>query len=546
MTTKTVLIIGAGFAGIGTAIRLLQQGIDDFLILERSTDVGGTWRDNSYPGAACDVPSLLYSFGFEQNPNWSRAYSGSSEILEYIRGIVDKHALRRFIRFGVTVTGLHFDDQTGTWTAQTHEAGDYCGRSVVMANGPLSNTSFPDIRGLDTYTGHKILSARWDHDYDMTDKRVAVIGTGASAVQIVPELVKVARSVKVFQRTPGWVLPKPDLPHPEWTKVAFRRSPVLQTAARQAWFWGHEIMAVGMVWNTPATAAIQWIAKANLRRQVKEPWLRRQLTPHFRPGCKRMLMTSDYYPALQRENCKLISWPIASISPTGIRTADGVEHELDCIVFATGFDVCKAGTPFPITGSHGRDLAAEWSTGAHAYKSVSVSGYPNLFFTFGPNSGPGHNSALVYMEAEIDYIVKAIRLITDHHLHTIDVKPDRQDRYHKKIQRRLADTTWNSGCKSWYLTEDGYNGTMFPGFATEFARQLARVETSDYVMTPQASRGERSAKALDGLAISSATVPPTRTAERPPKRTAQTEAVKNHTAPTSRERVAGVHIADGV
>ncbi len=538
MNRKTVLIIGAGFAGIGTAIRLLQQGIDDFLILERSTDVGGTWRDNSYPGAACDVPSLLYSFGFEQNPNWSRAYSGSSEILEYIKGIVDKHALRRFIRFGVTVTGLHFDDETGTWTAETDEGSNYYGRSVVMANGPLSNASFPDIRGLDTYTGHKILSARWDHDYDMTDKRVAVIGTGASAVQIIPELVKVARSVKVFQRTPGWVLPKPDFPHPEWTRSAFSRLPVLQRAARQAWFWGHEIMAVGMVWNTPATSAIQWIAKANLRRQVKERWLRRQLTPDFRPGCKRMLMTSDYYPALQRENCKLISWPIATISPTGIRTADGVEHELDCIVFATGFDVCKAGTPFPITGSHGRDLAEEWSTGARAYKSVSVSGYPNLFFTFGPNSGPGHNSALVYMESEIDYIVKAIRLIIDHHLHSIDVKPDRQDHYHKKIQRRLAGTTWNSGCKSWYLTEDGYNGTMFPGFATEFARQLARVETTDYVMTPQLSEGVRSTKALDGLDVSSATVTPTGTAEGPLKRAVSTEAVNavngNHRMGTSR------------
>lgn len=538
MNRKTVLIIGAGFAGIGTAIRLLQQGIDDFLILERSTDVGGTWRDNSYPGAACDVPSLLYSFGFEQNPNWSRAYSGSSEILEYIKGIVDKHALRRFIRFGVTVTGLHFDDETGTWTAETDEGSNYYGRSVVMANGPLSNASFPDIRGLDTYTGHKILSARWDHDYDMTDKRVAVIGTGASAVQIIPELVKVARSVKVFQRTPGWVLPKPDFPHPEWTRSAFSRLPVLQRAARQAWFWGHEIMAVGMVWNTPATSAIQWIAKANLRRQVKERWLRRQLTPDFRPGCKRMLMTSDYYPALQRENCKLISWPIATISPTGIRTADGVEHELDCIVFATGFDVCKAGTPFPITGSHGRDLAEEWSTGARAYKSVSVSGYPNLFFTFGPNSGPGHNSALVYMESEIDYIVKAIRLIIDHDLHSIDVKPDRQDHYHKKIQRRLAGTTWNSGCKSWYLTEDGYNGTMFPGFATEFARQLARVETTDYVMTPQLSEGVRSTKALDGLDVSSATVTPTGTAEGPLKRAVSTEAVNavngNHRMGTSR------------
>jgi cation diffusion facilitator CzcD-associated flavoprotein CzcO len=322
----------------------------------------------------------------------------------------------------------------------------------------------------------------------MSDKRVAVIGTGASAVQIIPELVKTARSVKVFQRTPGWVLPRPDFPHPNVAKAAFGRLAILQSAAREAWFWAHEVMAVGMVWDTPATTVISWLAKANLRRQVRDPWMRRQLTPDFRPGCKRMLMTSDYYPALQRDNCKLVSWPIATISPNGIRTADGIEHEVDCIVFATGFDVCKAGTPFPISGLNGRKLADEWSEGAYAYKSVSVSGYPNLFFTFGPNSGPGHNSALVYMEAEIRYIVDAIGVIIDRGLQTFDVKGDRQNRYHGQLQRRLAGTTWNSGCKSWYLTGDGYNGTMYPGFASQFVRQLARVQTDDYVMTPNTSR----------------------------------------------------------
>lgn len=278
------------------------------------------------------------------------------------------------------MTGLAFDEDSGTWTVETDGGSSYRSRTVVMASGPLANANFPDIRGLHSYAGHKIHSARWDHDYDMSDKRVAVIGTGASAVQIVPELVKTARSVKVFQRTPGWVLPRPDFPHPSVAKAAFGRLPILQSAARQAWFWAHEVMAVGMVWNTPATTAIAWAAKANLRRQVKDSWMRRQLTPDFRPGCKRMLMTSDYYPALRQNNCKLITWPIATISPIGIRTADGIEHEVDCIVFATGFDVCKAGTPFPITGVDGRKLAEEWSNGAYAYKSVSVSGYPNLFF----------------------------------------------------------------------------------------------------------------------------------------------------------------------
>ncbi|MGB5110085.1 MAG: NAD(P)/FAD-dependent oxidoreductase [Mycobacterium sp.] len=488
--TTTVLIVGAGFAGLGTAIRLLQQGIDDFVILERADEVGGTWRDNTYPGAACDIPSLLYSYGFEQNPNWSRAYSGSSEILDYIKTMVDKYALSRFIRFGVNVTGLEFDDESALWTAQTADGSQFKARTAVMASGPLANPSLPDIRGLDTFLGHKIHSARWDHDYDMSDKRVAVVGTGASAVQIIPELVNTARSVKVFQRTPGWVLPRPDFPHPQWARTAFRRLPLVQNAARQAWFWTHELMAVGMVWDTPVTTGIQLVAKANLRRQVSDGWLRRQLTPNFRAGCKRMLMSSDYYPALQRDNCKLVSWPIATLSPNGIRTADGIEHELDCIVFATGFDVCKAGTPFPIRGAHGRELSDEWSEGAYAYRSVTVAGYPNLFFTFGPNSGPGHNSALVYMEAEINYIVKAIGAIIENDLSTLEVREDRQNDYHAEVQRRLVSTTWNSGCKSWYLTNDGYNGTMYPGFATQFVRALSKIDMGDYVTTPATARPE--------------------------------------------------------
>lgn len=488
--TTTVLIVGAGFAGLGTAIRLLQQGIDDFVVLERADEVGGTWRDNTYPGAACDIPSLLYSYGFEQNPDWSRAYSGSAEILGYIKTMVDKYSLSRFIRFGVNVTGLEFDEESALWTAQTADGSQFTARTAVMASGPLANASLPDIRGLDTFDGHKIHSARWDHDYDMSDKRVAVIGTGASAVQIIPELVKTARSVKVFQRTPGWVLPRPDFSHPQWARTAFRRAPLVQKAARQAWFWVHELMAVGMVWDTPVTTGIQLVAKANLRRQVSDTWLRRQLTPNFRAGCKRMLMSSDYYPALQRDNCKLISWPIATLSPNGIRTADGIEHEVDCIVFATGFDVCKAGTPFPICAA-GRELSDEWSQGAYAYRSVTVAGYPNLFFTFGPNSGPGHNSALVYMEAEINYIVKAIGAIIANDLSTLEVREDRQNNYHGEVQQRLVSTTWNSGCKSWYLTNDGYNGTMYPGFATQFVRALSKVDMGDYVTTPATARPDR-------------------------------------------------------
>jgi cation diffusion facilitator CzcD-associated flavoprotein CzcO len=478
------VIVGAGFAGIGAAIRLRQNGLDDFVVLERGDRPGGTWRDNTYPGAACDVPSALYSYSFAPNPWWSRTYSGSAEILRYIDSVIADHDLRRRIRLRQNVTGLRFDEGTGRWRIGVDGGEDLWARTVVVAPGPLANVSFPDIRGLESFRGHKIHSARWDHSYDFTGKRVAVIGTGASAVQIVPELVKIAASVKVFQRTHGWVLPRGDLPNPALAKHLYAHLPVAQALVRQAWYWGHESVALGVVWDSPATRLVEMVAKAHLRMQVRDPWLRRQLTPQFRAGCKRLLMSNDYYPALQRDNCKLITWPIARISPHGIRCAEGVEHRVDCIVFATGFDVPKQTSPISITGVGGRDLATEWRCGAEAYRIVAVSGYPNLYFTFGPNSGPGHNSALVYMEAEIEWIVRAIRIVLDEDLHSLDVRPDAQERYNATIKRRLRHTTWNSGCSSWYLTDDGDNPTMYPGFATQFVRGLRAVNRRHFTARP--------------------------------------------------------------
>jgi len=475
-----VLIIGAGFAGLGTAIQLRKQGIIDIVVLERGTEVGGTWRDNQYPGAACDIPSNLYSFSFARNPQWSRGYSGSREILGYIRHLANHYKLMPMIRFGHNVEALAWDDRLGLWTITLSGREPVQARSVVMAQGPLSNAGFPNIRGIDAFKGHKIHSARWDHDYDFTGKRVAVIGTGASAVQIIPELVKVADKVKVFQRTPGWVLPRADYAAPEWTKQLFKHLPASQTAVRRAMYWIHESMAFGMIWNTPMTRALEMLGTRFREHQVKDAWMRRQLTPDFRIGCKRVLMTNDYYPALQKPNCELITWPIANLSEKGIRSVEGLEHQVDCIVFATGFEVSKNGAPFKITGIGGRQLNDEWARGAQAYKSVNVSGYPNLFITFGPNSGPGHNSALVYMESQIDYITQAIGMLVKESVRVLDVRSDAQARYNAVIQKRLAKTNWNSGCKSWYLTEDGFNATMYPGFATQFAQQMARFERKDY------------------------------------------------------------------
>ncbi|MBL7252645.1 flavin-containing monooxygenase [Alloalcanivorax marinus] len=481
----SVLIVGAGFAGLGMAIRLKKAGIDDFVILERGDDVGGTWRDNTYPGAACDIPSNLYSFSFAPNPNWSHSYSGGAEILDYIHYLVSAFGLREHIRFQHNVTALDFDARRGLWTAELEGREPLRARAAVMAQGPLSNARFPDIDGVEDYQGKKIHSARWDHDYDFTGKRVAVIGTGASAVQIIPELVEKVRSLKVFQRTPAWVIPRPDFRTPDWNKTLFRALPASQRAVREALYWTHETMAMAVIWNSPLTRLAERLARRHLRRQVTDDWMRRQLTPDFRIGCKRVLVSNDYYPALRKDNTQLITWPIAKFSENGIRTADGVEHELDCVVFATGFDVPKSGTPFPVRGRAGRELGEEWARGAQAYKSINVAGYPNLFFLFGPNSGPGHNSALVYMEAQLDYALRGVHRLLDDNLKLLDVKPTVQARHNKQLQKRLARTNWNSGCKSWYLTEDGFNATMFPGFATQYRAQMATFEDGDYDSEPR-------------------------------------------------------------
>ncbi len=495
-STYDTLIVGAGFTGIGTAIKLIEAGVDDFVILDRSDRVGGTWRDNTYPGAACDIPSLLYSFSFVKNPDWSRAYSPAGEIRQHIEDMVDPFDLRRRIQFGVEVNG-----------SVVRRRPKACGRSTPLAAGlnaphvrgsgrapwywppvPCPTTSGPTSADWTPYEGHKIHSANWDHDYDFTGKRVAVIGTGASAVQIIPKLVKTAGFVKVFQRTPGWVIPRLDIATPPAARTLFTKVPAVQQLARQILFWGHEASATAMVWDTPLTGLVARVGKAHLRRQVSDPWLRRQLTPDFTPGCKRMLVSSDYYPALQRDNCKLIDWPIATMSPVGIRTSDGIEHHLDAIVFATGFDVHLTGPPYPVTGLGGRSLADEWKGGAQAYKSINAHGYPNLFLMTGPNSGPGHNSLLVYVEGQIDYAVTGISTILRKNLRYLDVRADVQQRHNTRLQQRLTKTTWMSGCTSWYLTADGFNASMYPGTATQYLRQMRDFRLGDYDVTARDAR----------------------------------------------------------
>lgn len=466
-----VAIIGAGFAGLGAAIKLQQAGIDNVVILEKGTRVGGTWRDNRYPGAACDIPSELYSYSFAPKADWSRVYSGADEILAYIEGLVDRYGLAGKIAFDRTVTAMAFDEATARWTITTKQGEAVTAQSVIVASGPFSGGKVPGFDGLDRYQGHIIHSAGWDHDYDFKGKRVAVIGTGASAVQIIPELVKKAGHVTVFQRTPGWVLPKPNPRNTALVKRLF---------GRDVQFWLHEAMAMGIVWPSPLTRLLENQARAHLKRQVRDPWMRRQLTPDYRIGCKRVLMSSDYYRALAKDHCKLVTWPIVRFGTEGIVTASGVEYTADCVVMATGFEVGLRGLPYAVKGPGNRDLENDWAGRPQAYKGVSVEGYPNLYLTFGPNSGPGHNSALVYMEAQLDYIAGAIGALKHSGLNRLSVRESRQSRYNRDIQKRLARTNWASGCKSWYLSDDGFNAAMYPGFATQYQREVGRFKMKDY------------------------------------------------------------------
>ncbi|OBK81842.1 4-hydroxyacetophenone monooxygenase [Mycolicibacter heraklionensis] len=493
-TTTTTVVIGAGFAGLGAAIRLLDQGIDDFIVLERASEVGGTWRDNTYPGVACDVPSLLYSYSFEPNPRWSQTYASGAEIQQYIIDIVDRRGLRKHIEFNQDVCAASWDDSRHEWLIRT-ATDEFRARTVIASYGPLAQWSLPNIDGIDSFDGQVVHTARWDHELDFSDKTVAVIGTGSTAVQVIPELVRKAKKVRVFQRTPGWVYPRANRATPSWVRRLYAQAPVAQRAARSALLGVSEAGALAVVWNTALTSAVAFAGRRYLANQVQDRWLRRRLTPNFRPGCKRMLVSDEYYKALQAPNCELISWPIARIGATGVMTCEGIEHTADVIVCATGYEATKTAPPIQITGHNGRSLNDEWAGGAFAYKSVSVAGYPNLFFTFGPNSGPGHTSALVYMEAQIDYAVRMIALLTARGLTSIDVRAEAQQTYNHWLQRRLEKTTWNSGgCSSWYLTEDGFNATMFPGFATTFRRLLDDLELQDYVATgdPTALVGARS------------------------------------------------------
>lgn len=476
-----IAIVGAGFAGIGTAIRLLQNGIQSFTMFERAGEIGGTWRDNTYPGAACDVPSHAYSLSFEQVPTWSRRFAPSWEIQDYLLGLVEKWKLRQYLRLNTSIVEARFDESTALWTLTAGDGGTFTARVVVSCVGGLVDPATPDIKGLDQFKGKIFHTARWDHDYDLCGKRVGVIGTGASAVQVVPSIAPKVGKLHVFQRTPGWVVPKMDKVYSERMKRMFERFPLTLHLSRMFKYWRSEFWGPMIFLDSPRLSAIgQRMSLKHLESQVRDPGLRRKLTPTFQFGCKRILVSDDYWATFNRENVELVTDTIDCVESQGIRTKDGKLRELDAILLATGFALGLASAPFPIVGLGGRTLDEAWRDGAVAYKGMSVAGFPNWFILMGPNTGPGHTSVLVYTEAQIQHVLEAIQLLRGEGVRYVNVRQKSQDAYNERIQGRMKHMVWSTGCTSWYLSPDTKNHSLYPGFAAEYVVRARHFDPDDY------------------------------------------------------------------
>lgn len=484
-----VVIVGTGFSGLGQAIQLEKAGIRDYVILEKATEVGGTWRDNSYPGCACDVQSHMYSFSYEQNPDWSRSFSPQPEIFDYLKGVADKYRLREKIRFGVELTGAHWDERERRWTATTKDGREFVAQFLVSGVGGLHIPQVPELPGIKEFKGQTWHSARWNHEYDLRGKKVAVVGTGASAVQFVPKIAPDVAELTLFQRTPPWIMPKPDHAMPSWAQTLFKRVPGTQRLYRNALYWLLEARAIGFNGHPAIMKAGELIAKRNIAKGVKDSALRKKVTPDYTMGCKRVLISNDYYPALDRPNVEVNTSGIQEVKAHSIVDSAGVEHEVDAIVYGTGFKVTDALEYLDITGVDGRNLAKEWAAeGMQTHKGIAVSGFPNLFFLLGPNTALGHNSVVFMIESQSRYVVDAIKLAGSHDAAALDVRPGVQDRFQRDIQDKLVKGVWTQGgCKSWYLDAKGVNRTIWPGFTWRYWLETRKVDPADYELSGRSS-----------------------------------------------------------
>ncbi len=489
---RDAIVIGSGFAGIGMAIKLKESGRHDFVILEKDADPGGTWRDNTYPGCACDIPSPLYSFSFAPNPEWTRFFSPQEEIWDYLRRLVDEYDLARHICYDSEVTAAAFDETAGVWEVVINRRQTVRARALIIGVGALHQPKTPDLPGLDSFEGVSFHSAQWKHEHDLTGRKVAVVGTGASAIQFVPQIQPEVDKLTLFQRSAAWVTPKPDREIGVKERALYARHPWAQRLMRSAVYWVLEGRGTGFALTPKAMKLIERGARKHLKRQVADPALRARLTPDYQIGCKRILLSNDYYPALTQDNVEVVTDDIVEVRARSIVTADGVEHEADTLIFGTGFQVRANLTRMKVVGRHGVELNERWSkhgTGAHL--GISVAGFPNLFLLLGPNTGLGHSSVVFMVESQIRYVVQALDLLDERAAAFLEVRADAEADFLERVQTRLSDTVWESGCTSWYMDEHGRNITIWPHFTWKYWLETRRVDPSDFTFVPSSDEPAR-------------------------------------------------------
>jgi cation diffusion facilitator CzcD-associated flavoprotein CzcO len=474
-----VVVIGSGFGGIGMGIALRKAGASDFVILEKGADLGGTWRDNLYPGCACDVPSPLYSFSFELNPSWTRLFAPQPEIWDYLRSCSAKYEIDQHIRYGVRVDAIEWDESSRLWTVRTATGDVYEARSVVSAAGALHIPKFPEIAGADSFAGPSFHSSHWDHSVDLTGQRVAVIGTGASAIQFIPRIAPAVGQLSVFQRTPPWIHPRADVAMPAGFRRMLATVPGSARGLRDLIYWMLELRALGFAVSPKLMAPLQSMARRHLSKQVADPALRAALTPEYTIGCKRILLSSDYYPALQLPQVSLVTSPVTSISPSGVLCADGSAHQADVLIYATGFRVVDSVAELNVTGRGGRKLADAWQDGVEAYRGISVDGFPNFYMLLGPNTGLGHTSVVFMIESQIRHVLGCLKLAGPGGV--VEVREPAVRQYNDALQRRLRKAVWTAGgCTSWYLDDTGINRAIWPGFSFEYWARTRRAQRAAY------------------------------------------------------------------
>jgi cation diffusion facilitator CzcD-associated flavoprotein CzcO len=477
-----VAITGAGFGGLCMAVQLQKAGVDDFVILEKAGEVGGAWRDNHYPGAACDVQSHMYSYSFATQPNWSQRYAPWHEIQQYIIDVVKKFGLRKQIHCNQEVHSAVFDESTARWTIKTKGGEVWSAKYWVLASGPLHVPAIPEIKGLHEFQGKVMHSAQWDHGYDLRGKNVVSIGTGGSAIQYAPEVARIANQLHIFQRSPAWVVPRDERTYTEFDKKVFANFPFVRTLHRWQLYWTNE-MRVWPIFQPRLAKRVEGLLRDKfIARVVKDPVLQKKLTPDYTLGCKRILISNKWYPMFNRPNVELVTEAIREFTPDGIVTKDGIERKVDCVILGTGFVVDPRiyMKDFELVGRGGHTLANDWKTSPTSYYGMTTANYPNLFQLVGPHTGLGHNSIIFMIETQAKYIVKAMKLVKAKDADFIDVKPAAMQRFLGEMTRALQGTVWTSGCKSWYQTADGINFAIWPKSTWRFWLETLRVNQADY------------------------------------------------------------------